>query len=74
MSNNGFPWKTYEPSRISHPLAPGTMDPAGLGNVKAGKICGIISVVLLALVIVFYFVFGAAMFGIAASEGAFEQL
>jgi hypothetical protein len=55
-------------------MSAGTMDPAGLGNAKAGKICGIISVVLLALAIVFYFVFGAAMFGIAASEGAFEQL
>ena len=55
-------------------MSAGTMDPAGLGNAKAGKICGIISVVLLALLIVFYFVFGAAMFGIAASGGAFESL
>ena len=55
-------------------MSAGTMDPAGLQQTKAGKICGIISVILLALGIVFYIIFGAAMFGIAASEGAFEQL
>jgi hypothetical protein len=30
-------------------MAAGTMDPAGLGNTQAGKICGIIAVVLLAI-------------------------
>ena len=39
----------------------------------AGKILHI-SVVILALVIIFYIVFGAAMFAVAGSEGAFESL
>ena len=55
-------------------MSAGTMDPVGLGNAKAGKICGIISVVILALVIIFYIVFGAAMLAVAGSEGAFESL
>ncbi|MCG8602581.1 MAG: hypothetical protein MI807_20725 [Verrucomicrobiales bacterium] len=55
----------------------GTMDPEGLGQANAGKICGIISVILLALGLVFaviYFIFIAAIVGGAASQGAFETM
>lgn len=46
----------------------GTMDPEGLGQTKAGKICGIISVVLLAVVIVVYaFIFIVGIGAAAAS-------
>jgi hypothetical protein len=51
----------------------GAMDPEGLSQTKAGKICGIISVVLLAVIIVVYalifLVFGAA----AVAGGGMEM-
>jgi hypothetical protein len=55
-------------------MSAGTMDPAGLGNAKAGKICGIISVVLLAVVLVVYGIMIVIGVGAAASQGAFEQM
>ena len=44
----------------------GSMDPEGLGQTKAGKICGIISVVLLAVVIVVYALLAILGLGAAA--------
>tara|TARA_R110000850_G_scaffold10259_21_gene36879 strand:+ start:1214 stop:1405 length:192 start_codon:yes stop_codon:yes gene_type:complete len=52
----------------------GTMDPEGLSQTKAGKICGIISVILLALIIVVYGIIAVVGIGAAASQGAFEQM
>tara|TARA_R110002096_G_scaffold45372_10_gene121908 strand:- start:536 stop:814 length:279 start_codon:yes stop_codon:yes gene_type:complete len=52
----------------------GTMDPEGLGQAKAGKICGIISVILLAVIIVVYGIMLVIGIGAAASQGAFEQM
>ena len=57
----------------------GTMDPAGLQQTKGGKICGIISVVLIPVDIIVTLAFLGvilSLFGIAASEGTynFEQL
>lgn len=49
----------------------GAMDPAGLDQAKAGKICGIISAVLLAVVaviMVIYFVFIAVVVGATAVD------
>lgn len=51
-----------------------TMDPAGLGQAKAGKICGIISVILWALGIIAYIGFILLFVGIAASQGGLEGL
>ena len=52
----------------------GTMDAEGLGQTKAGKICGIISVVILAVVLVVYGIIFVVGVGAAASQGAFEQM
>ncbi len=52
----------------------GIMDPEGLGQAKAGKICGIISVILWALGIIAYIGFVFLVFGAAASQGAFEAI
>ncbi|MBL9160382.1 MAG: hypothetical protein JNJ70_23065 [Verrucomicrobiales bacterium] len=49
----------------------GLMDPTGLEQTKAGKICGIIGTILLVLVaiaLVFFFV----ILGFAASQGNFQ--
>lgn len=43
----------------------GTMDPAGRGMTRAGKICGMIGTILLILGIIFFFI--AFMFGFAAA-------
>lgn len=51
-----------------------TMDPQGLGSTKAGKVCGIISVILWALGIIAYVVFMVLIVGMAASQGALETL
>jgi K+ transporter len=51
-----------------------TMDPEGLGQAKAGKICGIISVILWALGIIAYIGFFVLFIGAAASQGAFEAI
>ena len=51
-----------------------TMDPEGLGQAKAGKICGIISVILWALGIIAYIGFFVLVVGTAASQGAFEAI
>ncbi|MDF1850330.1 MAG: hypothetical protein P1U85_05800 [Verrucomicrobiales bacterium] len=48
----------------------GTMDPEGLGQTKAGKICGIISVVLLAVIIVVYAIIFVIGIGAAAASTA----
>lgn len=50
----------------------GTMDPEGLGQAKAGKICGMISVILWALAIIAYVVFIVIFVGAAAASGGFE--
>jgi len=52
----------------------GTMDPEGLGQTKAGKICGIISVILLAIVLVIYVIALVIGIGAAATQGGFEQM
>ncbi|MEM9284093.1 MAG: DUF4190 domain-containing protein [Verrucomicrobiota bacterium] len=52
----------------------GTMDPEGLGQTKAGKICGIISVILLAVIIVIYGIMIVIGVGAAATSGALEQM
>lgn len=52
----------------------GTMDPEGLGQAKAGKICGIIAVVLMVLIVVIYGIALVIGIGAAATSGGFEQL
>lgn len=47
----------------------GRMDPAGRGLTQAGKICGMISVILVCVVIAFYVLF-LVIFGAAAIAGA----
>lgn len=50
----------------------GAMDPAGLDQAKAGKICGIISVVLLGfglVIAMIYVVFAAIFIGASAAQG-----
>ncbi|MEM7601929.1 MAG: DUF4190 domain-containing protein [Verrucomicrobiota bacterium] len=49
----------------------GAMDPEGLGQTKAGKICGIISVILLAVILVIYILM-FVVFGAAAASGALD--
>ena len=44
----------------------GAMDPGGLSQTKAGKICGIISVVLLAVFVVVYGILAVIGIGVAA--------
>lgn len=51
----------------------GTMDPTGLGQTKAGKICGIISLILAVIGVVFYIVFFVLVMGTAAAQGGFEM-
>lgn len=51
----------------------GAMDPSGRGLTQAGKICGMIGVILNALVIVLYiviFIVAIAAGGVAAASGA----
>ena len=52
----------------------GTMDPEGLGQAKAGKICGIIAVILLVLIIIIYAIMMVVGIGAAAAQGGFEQM
>jgi len=50
----------------------GTMDPSGRGATQAGKICGIISVVLaalLALLVIAMFALGFGFFAIHSQQG-----
>ena len=51
-------------------MAAGTMDPTGLGMTKAGKILGIISVVLAVLYVLFYVLI---LVGMIAMPVAFQQ-
>jgi hypothetical protein len=48
----------------------GTMDPAGRGNTNAGKICGIIATVLMAISVVILGIFFMAGFVTALSRHA----
>jgi hypothetical protein len=51
----------------------GAMDPAGMEQAKAGKICGIISVALLGIGLVvgiIYVVFAAIFIGASAAQGS----
>lgn len=53
----------------------GLMDPTGLDQTKAGKICGIIGTVFLILGVILgilYVAFAAVLFGAAASQGALQ--
>lgn len=53
----------------------GLMDPLGMEQTKAGKICGIIGTVLLILSLVFaiiYAVFAAVVIGAAATQGSMQ--
>lgn len=53
----------------------GLMDPTGLEQTKAGKICGIIGTVLLILGVIFsiiYLVFIFIVVGVGASQGNFQ--
>ena len=47
-------------------IAAGQMDPEGLGNTKAGRICGIISTILAAAVFLIYLLI-FVVFGLAAA-------
>lgn len=47
-----------------------TMDPEGLGQTKAGKICGIISVILLVVFAVVYLLVAVVFAGAVAAGGA----
>jgi len=47
-----------------------TMDPEGLGQTKAGKICGIISVILLVVFAVIYLLVAVVFAGAVAAGGA----
>ncbi len=54
----------------------GLMDPEGLSQTNAGKICGIIGTVLLILGVIFaiiYVIFVALFIGVAASQGGVPQ-
>jgi len=47
----------------------GTMDPSGRGNTNAGRICGIIATILLAIsIVVCILVFALGVFGAVASH------
>jgi hypothetical protein len=47
----------------------GTMDPSGRGQTQAGKICGMISVILAILgVLAAILIFGLGVLGVAASQ------
>jgi len=50
-------------------MAAGRMDPSGEGTTKAGKVCGIISVVLLVIGIVVGILMGVLGIGLSAMEG-----
>lgn len=53
----------------------GTMDPSGLDQTKAGKICGIIGTVFLILGTIFgilYFIFAAIVIGATATQGGLQ--
>lgn len=53
----------------------GVMDPSGRSNTSAGKICGIISVVLGAIgviIFVLYMIFAVAVVGAAAASGGLQ--
>jgi len=52
----------------------GTMDPEGLGSTKAGKICGIISVILLILAVIGCIAFIVLFGGLAAMNGGLEGM
>lgn len=53
----------------------GAMDPEGLGSTKAGKICGIISVILMAIGLVFTAIYIVLIIGVgaAAATGSLPQ-
>jgi len=54
----------------------GLMDPSGMEQTKAGKICGIIGTVLLILGVVFgiiYFIFVALVIGAGVSQSGMPQ-
>ncbi|MCU0783173.1 MAG: hypothetical protein MUF81_03825 [Verrucomicrobia bacterium] len=47
----------------------GTMDPSGRGNTNAGRICGIIATILLAIsIVVVILIFGLGIFSAIASH------
>ncbi len=53
----------------------GLMDPTGMDQTKAGKICGIIGTVLLILGVIFgilYAVFAVVVIGAAATQGTMQ--
>lgn len=53
----------------------GLMDPSGMEQTKAGKICGIIGTVFLILGAIFsviYFIAIAAVIGVSASQGGMQ--
>ena len=50
-------------------MAAGRMDPSGQGLTQAGKICGMVSVILQILVIVIWLVFMAIGIGSAGMRG-----
>ena len=51
-------------------MAAGEMDPTGEGLTKAGKICGMISVILNIVLIIIYILFFILLIGGAAAAGA----
>lgn len=56
-------------------MGSGLMDPSGMDQTKAGKICGIIGTVFLILGVVLgivYAVFAVVVIGAAASQGAMQ--
>ncbi len=53
-------------------MAAGQMDPEGEGMTKAGKICGIISLVLAVVIIVVYVVIIVVAVGAAAAGGGLQ--
>lgn len=58
-------------------IAAGQMDPEGLGNTKAGRICGIIGTILGIIGIIFmiiYFVVIGVAIGAAAASGELEGM
>ena len=50
----------------------GTMDQEGLGQAKAGKICGIISVIILVVALIIV-VLSLVLFGAAAAQGGLQS-
>jgi len=51
----------------------GQMDPEGLGQTKAGKICGIIATILTIVAVIIYAIMFVFIIGAAATQGAIQS-